>query len=200
VQNFILQQNRARFLHLLQGEADEARCATLRHLLRATERDLAFNQALRDGAGSGVMGRRMEPFAPNSDCARHFRETHADSPHLRMALDPGPGLHIIEVNAVFEREGLHPREALIGQPLFSKFPDNPDDPSADGMSALYASLRMAVADGEPQVIPAQRYDVQGPDGVFVERHWRCVNTPVFDPDGRLLYVLHDSERLGSGAS
>jgi hypothetical protein len=35
-----------------------------------------------------------------------------------------------------------------------------------------------------------RYDVRNADGVFVERHWRPVNTPLHNEDGRLIYLMH----------
>lgn len=196
MQSFILQQNKARFLHLLQNEADDERRATLNGLLRAAERDLAFLQSLREGAGT-IDRPRGEPaaFTPDPQIMAGFRETFGLSPKLCMALDAGPGLHIIEVNDAFMQESLHGREALVGKPLFSTFPDNPDDPAATGVSALYASLRMAVATGETQFMPLQRYDVQSPDGAFVERYWRVTNSPVYDDRGRLLYILQQTERV-----
>jgi hypothetical protein len=36
----------------------------------------------------------------------------------------------------------------------------------------------------------QRYDVRDAAGDFAERHWRPINTPIFDDTGRLLYLLH----------
>ena len=149
MQSFILQQNKARFLHLLQNEADDERRATLNGLLRAAERDLAFLQSLREGAGTTDRPRgQPAAFTPDPQIMAGFRETFGLSPKLCMALDAGPGLHIIEVNDAFVQESLHGREALVGKPLFSTFPDNPDDPAATGVSALYASLRMAVATGQ----------------------------------------------------
>ena len=196
MQSFILQQNKARFLHLLQNEADDERRATLNGLLRAAERDLAFLQSLREGAGTTDRPRgQPAAFTPEPQIMAGFRETFGLSPKLCMALDAGPGLHIIEVNDAFVQESLHGREALVGKPLFSTFPDNPDDPAATGVSALYASLRMAVATGETQFMPLQRYDVQSPDGAFVERYWRVTNGPVYDDRGRLLYILQQTERV-----
>ena len=39
----------------------------------------------------------------------------------------------------------------------------------------------------------QRYDIRDPNGQFVERHWRPVNTPLYDQQGRLTYLLHHVE-------
>ncbi|UOQ77654.1 PAS domain-containing protein [Hymenobacter sp. 5516J-16] len=40
----------------------------------------------------------------------------------------------------------------------------------------------------------QHYDVLDPDrpGHFVERHWKPLNTPVFDAQGKLRYIIHSS--------
>jgi len=114
VQSFILQQNKARFLHLLQNEADDERRATLNGLLRAAERDLAFLQSLREGAGT-IDRPRGEPaaFTPDPQIMAGFRETFGLSPKLCMALDAGPGLHIIEVNDAFMQDVQSPDGAFV---------------------------------------------------------------------------------------
>lgn len=70
------------------------------------------------------------------------------------------------------------------------FPDNPDQPDADGVANLYASLRAAADTGRPHEMPTQRYDVRDQHGVFVERHWRPVNSPVHDEHGAQIILLH----------
>jgi hypothetical protein len=44
------------------------------------------------------------------------------------------------------------RHRLAGERLFDVFPDNPDDPPADGVSNLYASLRIAAETGQPHAM------------------------------------------------
>jgi len=39
----------------------------------------------------------------------------------------------------------------------------------------------------------QKYDVRRPDGVFEERFWSPVNSPVFGPDRRIEYIIHRVE-------
>jgi hypothetical protein len=41
----------------------------------------------------------------------------------------------------------------------------------------------------------QRYDVRDARGMFVERHWRPSNTPIFAENGQLLYVLHQVQEV-----
>lgn len=197
MQRFILQQNQARFLQMLQTEPDDDRREVVRRLLIATQRDLAFLQSATLGVADSPL-RPKAAFTPDPEVGRQFRIQFADSPNLCMAVDPGPGLHIIDVNDTFVRQSLASRDGLVGQPLFEMFPDNPEDPKADGVNNLYASLRMAYATGEPQIMPLQRYDVQAPDGRFVERYWRVVNRPMFDEAGRVLCLVQETERLEAG--
>ncbi|WP_245427563.1 hypothetical protein [Bradyrhizobium sp. MOS003] len=39
----------------------------------------------------------------------------------------------------------------------------------------------------------QRYDIRDLDGAFLERHWRPINSPIRDEDGRLAFLLHQVE-------
>ena len=89
------------------------------------------------------------------------------------------------------------RVRLAGQRLFEAFPDNPDDPSADGVSNLYASLKLAEETGRAHAMPVQRYDIRDPTGKFVERYWRLVNKPVLGESSRLIYLLHHVEDVTS---
>jgi hypothetical protein len=81
----------------------------------------------------------------------------------------------------------------VGKSLFEVFPDNPNDPLADGIFNLYASLKTVAETGRPHAMAVQRYDVRSPAGGFVERHWQPVNTPLHDQNGRLVFLLHHVE-------
>jgi hypothetical protein len=39
----------------------------------------------------------------------------------------------------------------------------------------------------------QRYDVRDRHGLFIERHWRPINSPVHDAGGQLICLLHHVE-------
>ena len=82
------------------------------------------------------------------------------------------------------------RHAIAGERLFDVFPDNPGDPSADGVSNLYASLSLVVQTGRPQTTAIQRYDIRDETGLFVERYWQPLNTPLFGEDDELVFLLH----------
>lgn len=80
------------------------------------------------------------------------------------------------------------------------FPDNPDDPLADGVSNLYASLRIVAQTGRPHAMAVQRYDIRDPDGSFVERYWQPINSAIVDEDGRLTFLLHHVEDVTDQAA
>ncbi len=85
------------------------------------------------------------------------------------------------------------RAEQIGRRLFDVFPDDPDDPEADGVRNLTASLQRVVATHMADTMAVQRYAVRGPAGVFVERWWSPVNTPVLDQEGRVSLIIHRVE-------
>lgn len=82
------------------------------------------------------------------------------------------------------------QEAMTGRPMFEVFPDNPNDPAADGVRNLTASLRRARALTRHDVMKLQRYDVRDRDGVWQERYWHPVNWPIVDDDGTVLALIH----------
>jgi signal transduction histidine kinase/ActR/RegA family two-component response regulator len=88
------------------------------------------------------------------------------------------------------------REDIIGRGLFEVFPDNPGDPIATGVSNLHASLKRVLKKKEPDAMAVQKYDIQKPasdGGGFEERYWSPLNSPVFDKDGTLQYIIHRVE-------
>jgi PAS domain-containing protein len=183
------------FRTLLREKKDEASQRTVGALLVAAQRDLAFLESAAVGvaAGAGIASSGRGAFTPHPNAVTHFRAAFGQSPALCLAIDPGPGLHILDMNDAFAAAAVIPRDAMIGQPLFTTFPDNPDDSSAAGMSTLYASLRMASETRKPHAIKTYRYDIRTSDGEFVERYWSPVNSPMFDDNDRLMYLLQQVE-------
>jgi PAS domain S-box-containing protein len=88
------------------------------------------------------------------------------------------------------------REDTIGRPLFELFPDNPQDPAADGVSNLRASLERVLLTRAPDRMPVQRYDIRGADGSFEEHHWAPINWPLLGPDGAVTHIIHAAEDVG----
>jgi PAS domain S-box-containing protein len=113
------------------------------------------------------------------------------SPYLVL----NPELAIVTVNEAYCRATGRTRDDLLGQYLFDAFPDNPSDPDADGVRNLSASLERVLATGEPDTMAVQKYDIPlvGQPGVFEERWWSPVNTPVRRPDGQVAWIIHRVE-------
>ncbi|GGN35160.1 hypothetical protein GCM10011578_076830 [Streptomyces fuscichromogenes] len=113
------------------------------------------------------------------------------SPYLVL----GPDLVIVDVNRAYLAATGRTREDLLGRHIFVAFPDNPADPDADGVKNLGASLHRVLVTGRSDTMALQKYDipVMGRPGVFEERWWSPVNTPVVDPEGQVTYIIHRVE-------
>ena len=87
-------------------------------------------------------------------------------------------------------------DAIVGQALFEAFPDNPEEQGAIGAANLRASLERVLAEGRADTMAVRKYAIRRPaseGGGFEERYWLPVNAPVFDPDGRMLFIVHRVE-------
>lgn len=123
--------------------------------------------------------------------APDFRALFEAAPTPMLVL--APDLRIVAANDAYLEATMTTRAGLIGRALFDAFPDNPDDPSADGVRNLRASLARVLTSGTADTMPVQRYDVRGPDGVFVVRYWRPRNAPVLTSAGVVRYIVHRVE-------
>lgn len=87
------------------------------------------------------------------------------------------------------------REALLGVPLFEAFPDNPDDPAADGVARVGASFESVFRRNQRDRMAVQRYDIADPrmPERYLRRFWTPVNSPVHDDHGRVVGALHHVE-------
>jgi PAS domain-containing protein len=88
------------------------------------------------------------------------------------------------------------REEILGRGLFDVFPDNPDDPSANGVQNLSASLRRVLSSRVPDAMAVQKYDIRRPEsegGGLEERYWSPLNSPVLGADQRVAYIIHRVE-------
>ncbi|MFI8822681.1 PP2C family protein-serine/threonine phosphatase [Streptomyces sp. NPDC053431] len=103
----------------------------------------------------------------------------------------------VDVNAEYVARSGRGREELIGRHPFDVFPDNPNDPAANGVRNLVASLRRVVATGERDALAPQRYDVERADrpGEWEVRYWSPVNVPVLGADGRVELLIHRVEEI-----
>jgi serine phosphatase RsbU (regulator of sigma subunit) len=126
---------------------------------------------------------------PEIDYAALFAAT--PSPYLVLR----PDLVIADVNRAYLRATGRTREDLIGRYLFDAFPGNPDDPGSHGVRNLSASLRRVLDLRIADTMAVQKYDIPVTDrpGMFEERWWSPVNTPVQGPDGSVAWIIHRVE-------
>ena len=85
------------------------------------------------------------------------------------------------------------REDVVGRNQFEAFPDDPNDPEASGNATMLGAFERVLEEKTGHVLPITRYDIADADDVFRERHWRPLNEPVFDGEGRIQYVIHGVE-------
>jgi signal transduction histidine kinase len=142
---------------------------------------------------------------PESNSPAEQHELSPTDPEFRLLFDVAPGLFLVlrpdtphftiaAVTEAYLQATMTRRERILGKGLFEIFPDNPNDPSADGVANLRASLNRAISHKRADKMAVQKYDIQLPDGNgFEVRYWSPVNTPVFDAGGKLLYLIHRVE-------
>jgi len=122
-----------------------------------------------------------------------YQRIFEGSPALFVVLGADESFRILDASDAYLRATYTERDAIVGRPLFEVFPDNPDDLSATGILNLRSSLKRVLAEGRPDAMAVQRYDVRKPDGKFEERYWSPLNAPVTGPDGRMQYIVHRVE-------
>ncbi len=105
-------------------------------------------------------------FNPNFN----FQTVFQSLPELYMLLDLN--FHIIDISDAYAKATLIEREKVIGHHIFEIFPDNPDDPNADGVKQLNLSLMQVLNYKVTSTMTMQKYDITKPDGSgFEVRYW-----------------------------
>ncbi|MCP9236019.1 ATP-binding protein [Lewinella sp. JB7] len=118
-------------------------------------------------------------------------------PYLLLRPDE-PRFTIVEANPAFARATLSSGRTIAGLGVFEAFPDNPNDPTADGVEKWAASLRHVLEHRQPHQMTVQKYDVPRPEskgGGFEEKYWQPMNIPIFGDDGSVQYILHEVEEV-----
>jgi signal transduction histidine kinase len=85
---------------------------------------------------------------------------------------------------------------IVGRPLFDVFPDNPLNPTADGVKNLTLSLRKVIETKAVHRMAVQRYDTKIPDSNDFEiRYWIPTNIPILDDNGKINCIIHAVEEI-----
>ncbi|MBB5713150.1 PAS domain-containing protein [Sphingomonas xinjiangensis] len=136
--------------------------------------------------------RRLDDAIAAADLSADFRALFDASPAPFLVVAP-PDWTIVAANDARLQVTGTTRAQQIGRRLFEVFPDDPNDPTADGVRNLTASLERVVATEATDTMAVQRYAVQEADGRFVERWWSPVNSPVLDRSGNVALIIHRVE-------
>jgi diguanylate cyclase (GGDEF)-like protein/PAS domain S-box-containing protein len=121
-----------------------------------------------------------------------FRAIFEGAPANFVVLDRA--FTIVAVSDAYLQVTGRRREDLVGRDVFDAFPDNPDDPRADGGPNLRRSLQRVLQRRRRDAMPLQRHDMRDPaTGQFRERYWEPVNVPILDEEGEVAYVVQRTE-------
>src|SRR3954463_7830996 len=90
-----------------------------------------------------------------------FRDLFQSLPALFVILTPD--LRIAAASDAWLTATLTKREQIIGRGLFDVFPDNPDDPAAQGGKTLRASLERVCQELVPDTAGVMKYDIPRPE-------------------------------------
>lgn len=140
------------------------------------------NLHAHDRAGRGALS---EP---------ELRAVFESTPSCLLVLSPR--LTIVAATDAYLSATMTNRDDVVGRALFEVFPDNPDDPGADGEGNLRASLRRVIEQKRADTMPVQKYDIRRPaeqGGGFEVRYWSPVNAPVLGPAGEVRFIVHRVE-------
>jgi PAS domain S-box-containing protein len=127
-----------------------------------------------------------------SGLSADFRALFDAAPMPMLALAP-ERMTVVAVNEAYLAATMTGREQLVGREIFDVFPDDPGQADATGVRNLRTSLERVVATGQREAMPVQHYPVRDRDGVFHDRWWSPVNSPVPGPDGRVALIIHQVE-------
>jgi signal transduction histidine kinase len=131
-----------------------------------------------------------------ADTTINYKKIFDASPSLFLLLRPDKDFTIIDASDSYLEATLTVKYEIKGKPLFTVFPDNPDEPGANGTSNLRNSLLRVINNKKADTMPIQKYDIPIPKekgGGYEERYWNPMNTPVFDENKEVEYIIHQVE-------
>ncbi len=110
-----------------------------------------------------------------------------------------PEFTILQASNAYLHATMTKRKEIIGKYLFDIFPDDPSDPEvegeASGVKNLTFSLQYVLKTKKPHLMNIQKYNVRSPNGEFTEKFWTPLNTPIFNENDDILYILHEVDEV-----
>jgi signal transduction histidine kinase len=150
------------------------------------------DHGFRQGSiGDGVRSRDAEIAEAKFERATELQSLFEALPGLYLVLTPD--LRIIAASNAYLAATMTKREDILGCGIFDVFPDDPADPAATGVTNLRASFDYVLKHHAAHTMAIQRYDIRQPDGVFEERYWSPINSPVLGANDEVKYIVHRVE-------
>jgi PAS domain S-box-containing protein len=121
---------------------------------------------------------------------RDLRALFQAAPDPYLVLDKN--LCVVAVNWAYLQVTMTRSEAIAGQSVFELFPQSPGLPDSEGVGSLVHSLKRVLELRTSDVMEVQKYQIRLPEekgGGVEERFWSTVNTPVFDADGEVAFII-----------
>lgn len=198
VEAHVPEDERARVRRVIADAIAGKRAFELEHRVRRADGAIGWLQS-RAIPRLDADGAIVEWFGAVSDITQRVRADQSfnrlfqASPAPFLVLSPdAPRFTIREVNDAYLAATMTVRGDLVGRGVFEAFPDNPDDPTVNGVSTLRASLERVLASRAPHALPGLKYDIARPDGSFEERWWSPVNSPVLNENGEVEAIIHNA--------
>ncbi|MBB2151336.1 ATP-binding protein [Pedobacter gandavensis] len=114
----------------------------------------------------------------------------AGPPILVLKPDP-PYFTIIEANDAYLKVTSTTLKDLLGRPILTAFPQNPNDAASKNTAVFYNSLLTVMETKQQHVLNILKYDIpiRGTDQ-FEVKYWMVTNFPVLDDQGNVAYIVH----------
>src|ERR1700730_9245982 len=92
-------------------------------------------------------------------------------PDLQKLFQPLPGLYlildpdlvIVAASDAYLNATMTQRDAIVGRRVFDVFPDNPDDPTTQGVASLMVSFDRVRRDLVTDTVAVQKFDIRRPE-------------------------------------
>jgi signal transduction histidine kinase len=108
-----------------------------------------------------------------SSPAPDFELLFRSAPSLLVVLEPEARLRVVAASDAYLRAARVSRESALGRPFFEAFPECRNGPRSTGAGSMREALARVLESGRPDAL----------------------NTPVFDADGRMRYIIHRIDAL-----
>jgi serine phosphatase RsbU (regulator of sigma subunit) len=134
---------------------------------------------------------------PSRPTGVDYAALFAGIPTSYLVMSPvAPDYLILDANDAYLANVDRTREQIIGVPVFEAFPPSPDTFDEHGVPWIRRSFDRAVATGQPDTMPLQKYDVPDPSGAgMVERYWSLISVPILDAGGEVVLLVQRAENI-----